>query len=98
VTNEFPDNTVTIALDVTLYGARNIGHAIAGAGLRDAFIKGFFRDVHKALRFHTATANRHGAGRIANKPIVNNAYVQADDVAKFNPAIIRQPMHDLFVY
>jgi hypothetical protein len=60
-------------------------------------MQSLFRYIHELLGFHIASSDRDRPGVVADKSIVYDPDIQADDVSELEPASVGQSMHDFFV-
>src|SRR5207247_995648 len=70
---------------------------IPGNRLSNAFIQSVLGHVHEPLGLNAAAADGDSAGVISNVTVVNNSYIQADDIAEINAPVAGQPMDYLVV-
>jgi hypothetical protein len=96
--DKLADDAAAVAFHITLDGGLNLNDPVAGNRLGDSLVQSPFGYVHQALRFNAAPTDRDCPGVVPNEPIVNHPDVQTNDVAKINPPLTRQPMHDLLVH
>src|SRR5689334_2334782 len=96
--DKLTNHAKAVAFHVVLNCPGNIGHPFTGQSLSDPFVERAFGDIHQSLRLHRATTHRNGPGRIPDKPVIDYADVETNDIPKLDPAITGQSMNNLLVY
>src|SRR5439155_12163066 len=97
MTDKFTHDAAPVALDVALDGAGDVYYPIPRNRLSNAFIQSVLGHVHEPLGLNTAPPHGNRAGVISNVTVVNNSYIQADDIAEVNAPVAGQPMDYLVV-
>ena len=99
VSYQIPDNAVAELVNVIIDCCRNLMKMISGFRHFDALEKALPGHVNQLLGLGTYLAYRMGPGRVGMIALVNQACVQADDIALLkNMLLMGNSMYDLVVY
>ena len=80
--DEFAHHAKAVSFHVLLDRERNVHHPVARPRRRDALMQGLLGHIQQLLGRHAASPHRHGPGGVANKSLIADPHVHADNVAK----------------
>src|SRR5205823_5724809 len=98
VPHEVAHDRVAVRLDNVLHRLADVRDAPPRPALGDRALERPLRDLHELLRLVAHLPDRDRARRVSNIPFVDDAEVEADDVALLQHLLLRRdPVHYLLV-